>query len=105
MQNDINNVKDHWNSHRIRGSRFETVFGRLNILHSLQYLTNGEPDFKLDAMLDVTIEEIEHAFESLHIDEEENIVQQYLSYAKAEPGISNPQTWEKGCLDSFINLF
>ena len=100
MQNDINNVKDHWNSHRIRGSRFETVSDRPNILYSLPYLTNGEPDLQLD----VTTEEIEDGFESLHIDEEENIVQQYLSYTKAELGISNPQTWEEG-LSMFRRLY
>ena len=92
LQNDVDNVKEHWNSHRIRRSRFETVAGRPNVLYSSPHLSNGEANLKLE----ITNQEIEHAFDSVNSEEEENVVQEYFSYAKTELRIPNPRTWEEG---------
>ena len=40
-------MKDHWNSHRVRSSQFETVLGRLDVLYYLHDISRGASDLKL----------------------------------------------------------
>ena len=42
IQQDVDRVKEHWNSHYIRGSRYDTVKGRPNELFYLPELHNTE---------------------------------------------------------------
>ena len=91
LKRDIDHVKEHWNSHRIRSSRFETVPGRPNVLYNSPQLSNGEENL----ILPVSNEEIDHAFDSISIEEEDNVVQEYFSYVKNELAIPNPSTWEE----------
>ena len=47
IQKDFGVLTDHWNSHRIRKSRFETIPGRPNVLYYLPDLSGGATDLKL----------------------------------------------------------
>ena len=47
IQKDFDVLTDHWNSHRIRKSRFETIPGRPNVLCYLPDLSGGATDLKL----------------------------------------------------------
>jgi len=88
LQTDFNHVKEHWNSHRIRKSRFETTSGIPDCLYSIPHLSNGVTGLKQL----VSVNEIEHAFGSINIKEEDNITQEYFTYAQNELNISNPKT-------------
>ena len=47
IQKDFDALKDHWNSHRIRKSRFETIPGRPNVLYYLRDISGEATDLKL----------------------------------------------------------
>ena len=47
IQKDFHVLKDHWNSHRIRKSRFETIPGRPNVLYYLRDISGEATDLKL----------------------------------------------------------
>ena len=47
IQKDFDVLKDHWNSHRIRQSRFETIPGRPNVLYYLPDISGGVTDLRL----------------------------------------------------------
>ena len=47
VQKDFDALKDHWNSHRIRKSRFETIPGRPNVLYYLPDISRGATNLKL----------------------------------------------------------
>ena len=47
IQKDFDVLTDHWNSHRIRKSRFEAIPGRPSVLYYLPDLSGGATDLKL----------------------------------------------------------
>ena len=47
IQSELDVMKDHWNSHRIRSSRFETVLGKPDVLYYLPNISGGASDLKL----------------------------------------------------------
>ena len=47
INKDFDVLKDHWNSQRIRKSRFETIPGRPNVLYYLPDISGGATDLKL----------------------------------------------------------
>ena len=47
IQENFDALKDHWNSHRIRKSRFETIPGGPNILYYLPDISGGATDLQL----------------------------------------------------------
>ena len=47
IQKDFDALNDHWNNHRIRISRFETILGRPNILYYFSDISGGATDLKL----------------------------------------------------------
>ena len=55
IQQDLDRVKEHWNSHYIRGSRYDTVKGRPNELFYLPELHNTEDFLLLSVHSSVTI--------------------------------------------------
>ena len=40
-------AKDHWNTHRIRKSRFQTIHGRLNVLYEIPSRSRAQECLKL----------------------------------------------------------
>ena len=47
MQSELDVMKDHWNSHRIRSSRFETVLEKPDVLYCLPDISEGASNLKL----------------------------------------------------------
>jgi len=69
LQDDLDNVKEHWNTHLIRGSRHDTISGRPDELFFLLEVHGGEDDL-LHPVLD---DEIQSIRENLTYEEEKSI--------------------------------
>ena len=59
LQRDIDTVKDHWNTHRIRRSRYNTVSGRPDSLFHFPEHHGGVGNL----LMDVPEQEIDYAYE------------------------------------------
>ncbi|CAB4011709.1 Hypothetical predicted protein [Paramuricea clavata] len=73
IQQDLDRVKDHWNSHYIRKSRYDTVSGIPNILYYLP-----EYNGKQDCVCPVDDQEIEEMRTHCEIENEQNSI--YIEY-------------------------
>ena len=84
--------KEHWNTHRIRKSRNDTVPGRPDSLFFLPDLPGAK-----DCLVDVPAAEIE--FGTQHITEEldgtDNEHQEYFDYARVSLSMPLPDNWEE----------
>lgn len=99
IQNDINFVKVHWNSHRIRNSRFETIPGRPNVLYFLPERSGGKENLKLE----VEQHEIDEIEESLPAEPHKNEHQEYFKYVQEELGEEDPKSYDE-CLSLYKKL-
>ena len=100
IQQDLDRVKEHWNSHYIRESRHDTVKGRPNELFYLPELRNTE-----DFLAPVSAQQCDYITENyLALAESTNEYQEYFQYAFQAAGLSNPQNWRKS-LDLYHNLY
>ena len=90
LQIDLDHVKDHWNSHRIRNSGHSTIPGIPDELYYLPENNGGE-----DGLLkDVSNEEIQLVADSLlQFNEEENDYQDYFNYIVANSSFQMPNDW------------
>lgn len=98
IQQDLNHVKDHWNSHYIRSSRHETVSGRPNELFYLPEI-HGAQNF----LQPVNANQCQHVEENHITAEETNEFQEYFSYVMEQSTLSAPETWREG-LDLYNHL-
>lgn len=91
IQKHLDFVKHHWNTHRIRKSRHDTIAGRPDSLFFFPELHGGENNL----MLNVPRQETEYA--SQHILElcEPNEYQEYFQYARTTLSIAPPTQWEE----------
>ena len=69
LQDDLDKVKEHWNTHLIRGSRYDTISGRPDELFLLPELHRGE-NGQLYPILD---DEIQSIREKLTYEEDKSI--------------------------------
>ena len=100
IQQDLDKVKEHWNSHYIGGSRYDTVKGRPSELLYLPKLHNTE-----DFLADVSAQQCDYITENyLALAESTDEYQEYFQYAFHEAGLSNPQTWREA-IDLYRNLY
>ena len=76
IQHDLDSVKDHWNTHRIRRSRHDTVSGIPDELFLLPELHGGTDNL----LCDVTHDEIESLKENLTYEEEKSVELEYFEY-------------------------
>ena len=91
IQKDLDIVKEHWNSHRIRKSRHNTVPGRPD---SLFYL----PEFHGavgNLLLNVPQSEIDYVSQHIIQSRSVNEYQDYFGYARNALGISPPNDWQE----------
>ncbi len=90
IQKDMDFVKEHWNSHRIRKSRHETTAGRPDSLfflpehHGVTNLLNAVPQ-----------EEIDFVSEHVVYTNSTNEYQEYFDYVMTTLGLNKPTTWEE----------
>ena len=77
MQNELDKVKDHWNSHRIRDSRNGSFSGVPDVLHYLPQRSGGIEC--LHIVQRQQVDEMEHHIQYENPDES-NIYQEYFYY-------------------------
>ena len=100
IQQDLDKVKEHWNSHYIGESRYDTVKGRPSELFYLPKLHNTE-----DSLAPVSAQQCDYITENyLALAESTNEYQEYFQYVFHATGLSNPQTWREA-LDLYRNLY
>lgn len=92
LQDDLDKVKEHWNTHLIRGSRHDTISGRPDELFFLPELHGGEDDL-LHPVLD---DEIQSIRENLTYEEENTIYQEYFEYVLDNTELQLPNSFEEG---------
>ncbi|XP_068710989.1 uncharacterized protein [Montipora foliosa] len=92
LQDDLDKVKEHWNTHLIRGSRYDTISGRPDELFFLPELHGGE-DGLLHPILD---DEIQSIRENLTYEEEQTIYQEYFEYVLENTDLQLPNNFEQG---------
>ena len=90
LQENLNHVKEHWNSHYIRRSRHDTVSGRPDALFYLPEVHGGLPGL----LQPVPEEELSYATDHLVDEEEPNVYQEYFEYVMRERNMSRPQNWQ-----------
>ena len=76
LQNDLNLVKDHWNTLRVCKSRFQTIHGRLNVLYEIPSRSGGQEGLNL-TILD---EMFDQSAPSITEEEYPEDYQEYFSY-------------------------
>ena len=83
LQGDIDTVKDHWNTHRIRRSRCNTVSGRPDSLFHFPEHHGGVGNL----LMDVPEQEIDYAYEEIVQINQVNEYQEYFDYAREALGL------------------
>ena len=99
LQADCNAVKDHWNTHYIRGSRHNTVRGRPDSLLFLPEYHGAANNL----LASVTHNETEYVSEHIVLEQESNEYQEYFDYVIQSLGIESPTTW-KEALELYLKL-
>ena len=89
IQQDLDFVKDHWNTHTIRASSHDTIAGKPDELYLLPESKGGE-----DRLHPVSAQEIEIVAENLlQFEEDTNWYQQYFEYILANINSERPANW------------
>ena len=91
LQEDLNNVKEHWNSHRIRKSRHNTVPGRPDSLFFLPEHHGGVGN------LLCTVPQLEIDYTAEHILQvnQSDEYQDYFEYVKGALHLYQPRNWQE----------
>ena len=91
IQKDFDALNDHWNNHRIRKSRFETIPGRPNILYYLSDISGGATDLKLH----VSDQQINSVLG--YVSPDNNVLnehQEYFEYVIRRLQLANPSNYQ-----------
>ncbi len=91
LQAGLDEIKDHWNTHYIRGSRHETVKGRPDSLYYLPENHGGTPHLKVI----VPLNEFEYAKNHLVDEDEDNNFQEYFKYVVETLALPTPRNWRE----------
>ena len=90
LQNDLDKVKDYWNSHRIRKSKHATVSGVPDMMYFLP-----EEFGKIDCLFPVSdkLKEMKDKLQELGAeDETDPIWEEYFQYVIEKNGLSHPMS-------------
>ena len=92
IQQDLDHVKDHWNTLYIRRSRYDTVPGRHGELFHLPEMHNAQ-----DFLQVVNEEQCQKVLERYaYNQEDENKHQDYFNYVMDQCGLCQPHDWREG---------
>lgn len=92
LQKDLDLVREHWNTHRIRDSKHDTVPGRPDELFLLPECSGGIDGLLLPISTDQLRFVSDNLFQS---DEEINEFQEYFDYIMANSNFSMPSNWRE----------
>ena len=92
LQKELDSVKEHWNTHRIRKSRNNTVPGRPDSLFFLPDLHGAG-----DCLFEVPAAQVEFGAQHIteNLDSPDNDHQEYLEYARSSLSMPLPGKWEE----------
>ena len=76
LQNDLNSVKDHWNTRRIRKSQFQTIHDKQNVLCEIPSRSRGQEGLKLTILNEM----FDQAAASVTEEEHPEDYQEYFRY-------------------------
>ena len=100
LQKELDDAKEHWNTHLMRKSRHDTISGRPDALYYLPSYRGGVhgllcnvPDNKMEYARRHLVEE--HDADNIHRD--------YFQYVMSNRGISRPNDWRE-CLSLYHRL-
>ena len=89
LQKELNEIKEHWNTHFIRKSRHDTISGRPDSLYYLPQLHGGSCNLSLP----VPLCELDYVRSHVVETEEENEYQEYFQYLAQTCNLSKPEHW------------
>ena len=93
LQEDLQLVKAHWNTHYILQSRFNTVAGIPDVLYYLPELS-GHSEHLVELEQSEMNKMEEHCIR-LNEEDEENVYHSYSKYVLNTEGLSMPSTWQQ----------
>lgn len=91
IQDSLDQVKEQWNTHYVRKSRFDTAKGRPDSLYYLPELNGGQNNL----LFPVPDEDRSYAKNHLIESDEPNNYHQYFSYVMRVGEISRPNNWRE----------
>lgn len=91
LQEDLNHVKEHWNTHVIRRSRHDTIPGRPDSLFYLPEYNGGVPDL----MIPLQQQEIDYIKQHIVRNNYVNEYQEYFDYARRFLTSSGIADWQE----------
>ena len=101
IQQDLDSVKGHWNSHYVIGLHYDIVKGRPNELFYLSELHNTE-----DFLAPVSAQQCDYITKNyLALTESTDEYQEYFQYAFQAAGLSNPRNWREVCECTIIFIW
>ena len=92
LQEDIEQLKEHWNTHYIRKSRHDTVSGRPDSLYYLPEIHGGA----INLIAHVPDDELQYARVHLVEQAERNDYQEYFQYVTTTCDLQRPRSWREG---------
>ena len=92
IQQNLNDVKEHWNTHYIRKSKFDTIKGRPDSLYYLPELHGGVNNL----LLPVPDNEKNFAKQHIVANDEPNEYYSYFTYVTRICGLEQPTDWKEG---------
>ena len=102
LQKDLDNVRLHWNTHRIRPSRYGTVPGIPDVLYHLPERSQGQ-ECKISISRE-KIQEVSRQIEDYDGEEaHDSDYQEYFHYVIENEGLLYPDTHSQA-YDLFLNL-
>ena len=92
LQADLDCVKEHWNTHYIRKSRYDTVAGRPDSLYFLPEVNGGVSDIILP------VPEHDMVYAQTHVEDnaDHNVFQEYFHYVINTCELQTPGNWRDG---------
>ena len=95
LQKDLDFVKNHWNSHHIRRSRYDTVSRRPDVLFNLPHRSGGE-----ESKILVNAEKLSYVKENVLTDDDdaENVYTSYFDYVCYECQLNLPSNYQEGII-------
>jgi hypothetical protein len=92
IQNDLDFVKEQWNTHRIRNSKHDTIPGIPDELFYVPEKNGGAENLSLP----ISVDQIQFVQENLlEFYKDENIMQEYFRYIFENSGSEQPRNWEE----------
>lgn len=92
LQQDLDQLKEHWNTHYIRKSRHDTIPGRPDSLYYLPESHGGVPNL----ITQVPGNEMEYGRVQLVEDPGVNEYEQYFQYVLTTCDLQRPGSWREG---------